>query len=72
MLIEELIICILAYFVVGFLVYLISNDDDDDKPFYYLFLDIIFWPLVLILGGVVVTFNFSKLCVQKLKTKLKK
>lgn len=70
MLIEELIICILGYFVIGFLVYLTTNDKD--KPFYYLFLDIIFWPLVLILGGVVVTFNFSKLCVQKLKTKLKK
>jgi hypothetical protein len=70
MLIEELIICILAYFVIGFLVYLTTNDEDE--PFYYLFLDIIFWPLVLILGGVVVTFNFSKLCVQKLKTKLKK
>ena len=70
MLIEELIICILGYFVIGFLVYLTTNVDD--KPFYYLFLDIIFWPLVLILGGVVVTFNFLKLCVQKLKTKLKK
>lgn len=70
MLIEELIICILAYFVIGFLIYLMTIDDD--KPFYYLFLDIIFWPLVLILGGVVVTFNFSKLCVQKLKTKPKK
>lgn len=70
MLIEELIICILAYFVVGVLVYLTTNDDD--KPFYYLFLDIIFWPLVLILGGVVVTFNILELCVQKLKTKLKK
>lgn len=70
MLIEELIICILAYFVVGFLVYLTTNDDD--KPFYYLFLDIIFWPLVLILGGVIVTFNILELCIQKLKTKLKK
>ena len=70
MLIEELIICILAYFVVGFLVYLTTNYDD--KPFYYLFLDIIFWPLVLILGGVIVTFNILELCVQKLKTKLKK
>jgi uncharacterized integral membrane protein len=70
MLIEELIICILAYFVIGFLVYLTTNDDD--KPFYYLFLDIIFWPLVLILGGVVVTFNILELCAQKLKTKLKK
>ena len=65
-----MIICILAYFVIGGLVYLTTNDDD--KPFYYLFLCVIFWPLVLILGGVVVTFNFSKLCVQKLKTKLKK
>lgn len=70
MLIEELIICILAYFIVGFLVYLMTNDDD--KPFYYLFLDIIFWPLVLILGGVVVTFNILELWVQKLKTKLKR
>ena len=70
MLIEELIICVLGYFVIGFLVYLTTNDDD--KPFYYLFLDIIFWPLVLILGGVVVTFNILELWVQKLKTKLKK
>lgn len=70
MLIEELIICILAYFIIGVLVYLTTNDDD--KPFYYLFLDIIFWPLVLILGGVVVTFNILELWVQKLKTKLKK
>ena len=70
MLIEELIICILAYFIVGVLVYLMTNDDD--KPFYYLFLDIIFWPLVLILGGVVVTFNILELWVQKLKTKLKR
>ena len=70
MLIEELIICILAYFVIGFLVYLTTNDDD--KPFYYLFLDIIFWPLVLILGGIFVTFNILELWVQKLKTKLKK
>lgn len=70
MLIEELIICILAYFVVGFLVYLTTNDDD--KPFYYLFLDIIFWPLVLILGGIFVTFNILELWVRKLKTKLKK
>lgn len=70
MLIEELIICILGYFVIGFLVYLTTNDDD--KPFYYLFLDIIFWPLVLILGGVIVTFNILELWVQKLKTKLKK
>lgn len=70
MLIEELIICILGYFVIGFLVYLTTNDEN--KPFYYLFLDIIFWPLVLILGGVVVTFNILELWVQKLKTKLKK
>jgi hypothetical protein len=70
MLIEELIICILGYFVIGFLVYLTTNDENN--PFYYLFLDIIFWPLVLILGGVVVTFNILELCAQKLKTKLKK
>jgi hypothetical protein len=70
MLIIEFLFLILSYIVIGVLVYLMTNDDD--KPFYYLFLDIIFWPLVLILGGVVVTFNFSKLCVQKLKSKLKK
>lgn len=70
MLIIEFLFLILSYIVIGVLVYLTTNVDD--KPFYYLFLDIIFWPLVLILGGVVVTFNFSKLCVQKLKTKLKK
>ena len=70
MLIEELIICVLGYFVIGFLVYLTTNDEN--KPFYYLFLDIIFWPLVLILGGIFVTFNILELWVQKLKTKLKK
>lgn len=70
MLIIEILFLILSYIVIGLLIYLTTNDDE--KPFYYLFLDIIFWPLVLILGGVVVTFNFSKLWVQKLKTKLKK